>query len=133
MNFEASILIVDDTSTMRKIVKNMLSQIGFKNVLEANDGESAWTMLEETIEMNEPNLKLILCDWKMPHMSGIDLLKKVRAHDILRTIPFILIAMESDQEKILEAAKAGATNYLVKPFTISDLRENIEKIFKQNV
>lgn len=118
------ILIVDDFSTMRRIVKNCLKQLGFENITEAEDGTVALSKLEN----NE--FKFIISDWNMPNMMGIDLLKAVRSSDKLKTIPFLMVTAEAQKENVLEAAKAGVSNYIIKPFTADVLQTKMEAIFK---
>jgi two-component system chemotaxis response regulator CheY len=118
------ILIVDDFSTMRRIVKNCLKQLGFENITEAEDGTVALSKLEN----NE--FKFIISDWNMPNMMGIDLLKAVRSNDKLKTIPFLMVTAEAQKENVLEAAKAGVSNYIIKPFTADVLQTKMEAIFK---
>lgn len=118
------VLVVDDFNTMRKIVRNGLKQIGFTNVTEAEDGAKA---LEK---LSAGEFKLIISDWNMPNMMGIDLLKAVRADEKLKELPFLMITAEGKKENVLEAAKAGVSNYIVKPFTAEALQEKLEAIYK---
>ena len=113
LNADIKILVVDDMSTMRKIIKNMLGQIGFKNITEADDGASAWPMIQSAIKEGKP-YEFILSDWNMPQMSGLDLLKHVR----------------ETQGNVVIAVKAGVSNFIVKPFSAQVLKEKIDKIFK---
>ncbi|MGQ9745207.1 MAG: response regulator [Dissulfurimicrobium sp.] len=124
IDYNIKVMIVDDFATMRKIVKNILIQLGFKNFLEADDGSTAWDLLQKE-EVN-----LIISDWNMPKMSGIELLKKVRADERFVNLPFIMVTAEAQKENIIEAVKARVTNYIVKPFTPETLSEKIEKIFQ---
>ncbi len=117
------ILVVDDFATMRKIIKNILSQLGFKNILEADDGTTAWEILQK-----EP-VDLIISDWNMPKMSGLELLKKVRSDEKLKDTPFLMVTAEAQKENIIEAAKYKVSQYIVKPFTPETLKEKLEKIF----
>ncbi|MBX6423598.1 chemotaxis response regulator CheY [Thermosulfurimonas sp. F29] len=117
------ILVVDDFATMRKIIKNILSQLGFKNIIEADDGTTAWEILQK-----EP-VDLIISDWNMPKMSGLELLKKVRADEKLKDTPFLMVTAEAQKENIIEAAKYKVSQYIVKPFTPETLKEKLEKIF----
>jgi len=124
IDYNMKILIVDDFATMRRIVKNILTQLGFKNFIEADDGSVAWEILQkETVDF-------IVSDWNMPKMPGIELLKKVRADDKLKDIPFLMVTAEAQKENIIEAVKAKVSNYIVKPFTPETLGEKIEKIFE---
>lgn len=117
------VLVVDDFSTMRKIVKNILRQLGFNNIVEADDGSTAWEVL------NKDNIDFIVSDWNMPNMSGIELLRKVRASEEYADIPFLMVTAEAQQENIIEAVQAKVSNYIVKPFTPETLGQKIEKIF----
>lgn len=117
------VLVVDDFSTMRRIVKNILRQLGFNNVVEADDGTTAWEVL------NKDHIDFIISDWNMPHMTGIDLLRKVRASEQFGTLPFLMVTAEAQQENIIEAAQARVSNYIVKPFTAETMKQKIEKIF----
>ncbi|WP_319543798.1 chemotaxis response regulator CheY [uncultured Pseudodesulfovibrio sp.] len=117
------VLVVDDFSTMRKIIKNILRQIGFTNIVEADDGSTAWEVL------NKDNIDFIVSDWNMPTMSGIELLRKVRASEEYADIPFLMVTAEAQQENIIEAVQAKVSNYIVKPFTPETLGQKIDKIF----
>ena len=117
------ILIVDDFSTMRRIVKTCLKQLGFENITEAEDGKVALEKLKAG------DFKLIISDWNMPHMMGIDLLKAVRADERLKAVPFLMVTAEAQKENILEAAKAGVSNYIIKPFTADSMSQKLEAIF----
>lgn len=119
------ILIVDDFNTMRRIVKTCLKQLGFENVTEAEDGQVALSKLQLG------QFKLVISDWNMPNMMGIDLLKAVRSDEKLKTIPFIMITAEGQKENILEAAKSGVSNYIVKPFTADTLQQKLDVVFKK--
>lgn len=123
---EMKILIVDDFSTMRRIIKNSLRQLGFNNVVEASDGTEAVRVL------NSDTIEFIISDWNMPEMSGIELLKFVRSEDNLKHIPFLMVTAEAQQENILMAVQSGVSNYIVKPFTAETLKEKIEKICADN-
>ncbi len=117
------VLVVDDFATMRKIIKNILTQLGFRNIIEADDGTTAWEILQK-----EP-VDLIISDWNMPKMSGLELLKKVRADERLKDIPFLMVTAEAQKENIIEAVKYKVSQYIVKPFTPETLKEKLEKIF----
>jgi two-component system chemotaxis response regulator CheY len=119
------ILVVDDFSTMRRIIKNLLRDLGFTNVHEADDGSTALPMLKSG------HYDFLVSDWNMPGMTGIDLLKAVRADPNLKTLPVLLVTAESKREQIIEAAQAGVNGYVVKPFTAITLKEKIEKIFER--
>lgn len=122
-NPEMKILVVDDFATMRRIVKNILTQLGFKNIVEADDGTTALNVLK-----NE-KIDLIISDWNMPKMTGLDLLKAVRADPNLAETPFIMVTAEAQQDNIILAVKAKVSQYIVKPFTADVLGEKMQKIF----
>jgi two-component system chemotaxis response regulator CheY len=117
------ILIVDDFSTMRRIVKNLLRDLGFTNTEEADDGNTALPMLQSG------KFDFLVTDWNMPGMNGLDLLKAVRADENLSSMPVLMVTAESKREQIVEAAQAGVNGYVVKPFTAVTLEEKISKIF----
>jgi two-component system chemotaxis response regulator CheY len=119
------ILIVDDFSTMRRIIKNLLRDLGFQNTHEADDGQTALPMLQSG------NFDFLVTDWNMPGMQGIDLLKAVRADPKLSSLPVLMVTAESKREQIVEAAQAGVNGYIVKPFTAQTLQEKIGKIFER--
>jgi len=119
------ILIVDDFSTMRRIIKNLLRDLGFNNTVEADDGLTALPIL------NAGGIDFLVTDWNMPGMQGIDLLKTVRADPNLSTLPVLMVTAETKREQIIEAAQAGVNGYIVKPFTAATLKEKIEKIFER--
>ncbi len=117
------ILIVDDFSTMRRIVKNILRQLNLNNVVEADDGTTAWEVL------NSDHIDFIISDWNMPQMTGIELLRKVRASEDFGHLPFLMVTAEAQQANIIEAAQARVSNYIVKPFTADTMKQKIDKIF----
>ncbi len=119
------ILIVDDFSTMRRIIKNLLRDLGFTNTSEADDGTTALPMLQTG------NYELLVTDWNMPGMQGIDLLRAVRADPKLAHMPVLMVTAEQKKEQIIEAAKAGVNGYIVKPFTAQTLKEKLDKIFER--
>jgi len=119
------ILIVDDFSTMRRIIKNLLRDLGFNNTQEADDGVTALPILEAG------GIDFLVTDWNMPGMQGIDLLKAVRADEKLASLPVLMVTAETKREQIIEAAQAGVNGYIVKPFTAATLKEKIEKIFER--
>jgi two-component system chemotaxis response regulator CheY len=118
------ILIVDDFPTMRRIIKNLLRDLGFNNTAEADDGNTALPMLQAG------GFDLLITDWNMPGMQGIDLLKHVRADDKLNGLPVIMVTAEQKREQIEEAVQAGVNGYVVKPFTTRTLKEKLDKIFE---
>ena len=117
------VLVVDDFSTMRRIVKNILRQIGFTNIVEADDGTTAWEVL------NKDRIEFVISDWNMPQMTGIELLRKVRSSEEFADMPFLMVTAEAQQENIIEAVQAKVSNYIVKPFTPDTMREKIDRIF----
>ncbi|MDH5298634.1 MAG: response regulator [Desulfobulbaceae bacterium] len=117
------VLVVDDFATMRRIVKNILVQLGYKHIVEADDGTSALDILKKE------KIDLIISDWNMPKMTGLDLLKTVRADAGLASTPFIMVTAEAQQDNIIAAVKAKVSQYIVKPFTADTLAEKIQKIF----
>lgn len=119
------ILIVDDFSTMRRIIKNLLRDLGFNNTQEADDGNTALPMLQSG------NFDFLVTDWNMPGMTGIDLLKAVRADAKLAGLPVLMVTAEAKKDQIVEAAQAGVNGYIVKPFTAVTLKEKIDKIFER--
>ncbi len=121
-NFKIRVLVVDDFPTMRRIVKNLLKQLGFENIDEAENGEDALRKLKST------EYGLVVSDWNMPVMEGIELLKNVRSDPQLKDIAFLMVTAEAEKEKVIEAIKAGVDNYIVKPFTGEVLKEKLEKI-----
>ncbi|MEA3359341.1 MAG: chemotaxis response regulator CheY [Thermodesulfobacteriota bacterium] len=123
MDVNMKVLIVDDFATMRRIVKNILRQLGFTDISEADDGKTALQALKKE------KFDLILSDWNMPEMPGIELLKAVRSDDELKDIPFLMVTAEADKGNIVEAVKLGVSNYVVKPFTAETISEKLEKIF----
>ncbi|MDX1800060.1 MAG: chemotaxis response regulator CheY [Marinobacter sp.] len=125
MDKNMKILIVDDFSTMRRIIKNLLRDLGFTNTDEADDGNSALPMLKSG------KYDFLVTDWNMPGMSGFDLLKAVRADDSLKTLPVLMVTAEAKRDQIVAAAQAGVNGYVVKPFTAAVLKEKIEKIFER--
>ena len=125
MDKNLRILIVDDFSTMRRIVKNLLNDLGFFNTTEADDGTSALA------ELRRAPFDLVITDWNMPGMAGIDLLKAIRADDTLKSIPVLMVTAEAKREQIIEAAQAGVNGYVIKPFTAATLGDKLSKIFER--
>jgi len=117
VNKNMRILIVDDFSTMRRIIKNILRQLGFNNIVEADDGTTAWDIL------NKDKIDFVISDWNMPKMTGIELLRKVRASEEFADLPFLMVTAEAQQENIIEAVQAKVSNYIVKPFTAETLQQ----------
>lgn len=123
------ILVVDDFSTMRRIVRNLLGELGFTsaNMLEADDGNSALATLRST------RVDFVVTDWNMPGMTGIDLLRAIRADPALKSLPVLMVTAENSREQIIAAAQAGVNGYIVKPFTAVTLKEKIDRIFERLV
>jgi two-component system chemotaxis response regulator CheY len=119
------ILVVDDFSTMRRIVKNLLKDLGFTNMVEADDGKTALPILQAG------GIDFLVTDWNMPGMTGIDLLKAVRSDPNLVDLPVLMVTAEAKREQIILAAQAGVNGYVIKPFTAGTLKEKIEKIFER--
>lgn len=125
MDTSIRILVVDDFSTMRRIVKNLLRELGFAHIEEAEDGQAALAALQQG------EFDLLITDWNMPRMMGIDLLKAVRADARLAKLPVMMVTAEAKKDQIVIAAKAGVNGYIVKPFTAQTLREKLERIFER--
>jgi two-component system, chemotaxis family, chemotaxis protein CheY len=125
MDKNIKILVVDDFATMRKVIRNILKQVQFENVVEAEDGAVAFNILKSQ------KIDFVISDWNMPNMTGYDLLKAVRADPEIGKTPFLMITAESLQENVVAAVKAGVSNYIVKPFTAETLNEKITKIMEK--
>ena len=119
------ILVVDYFSTMRRIIKNLLKDLGFSNIQEADDGSTALPMLQQG------DFDFVVTDWNMPGMQGIDLLRAIRADDKLKHLPVLMVTAEAKKEQIVAAAQAGVNGYVVKPFTAATLKEKLDKIFER--
>ncbi|HEX9842630.1 MAG TPA: chemotaxis response regulator CheY [bacterium] len=117
------VLVVDDFATMRRIITNVLRQLGFEHILEAEDGTKALQILETE------KVDFVITDWNMPQMSGLDLLKAIRASEDKKHIPVLMVTAEAMQENIIKAAQAGVNNYIIKPFDAKTLSDKINKIF----
>jgi two-component system chemotaxis response regulator CheY len=118
------ILVVDDMSTMRRIVKNIMKQLGYANVDEAENGKDALDKLKAE------SFGFVISDWNMPVMTGIELLRAIRSDDKLKALPVLMVTAEAQKENLVEAIQAGVSNYIVKPFTAEVLQEKMNKIFK---
>ncbi|MBN1546242.1 MAG: chemotaxis response regulator CheY [Syntrophaceae bacterium] len=125
MDKSIKILVVDDFATMRKVIRNLLKQSGYENIVEAEDGVNALKILKSQ------KIDFIVSDWNMPNMSGLELLKAVRADEDLKALPFLMVTAEALQENVVAAVKAGVSNYIVKPFTSETLDEKIKKIMEK--
>ncbi len=122
MSKDMKFLVVDDYSTMRRIVKNLLHDLGYANVTEADDGKTALPLLQNG------SFDFLITDWNMPGMPGLDLLKAVRSNEKLKKLPVLMLTAEAKREQIVEAAQAGVSGYVIKPFTAVTLKEKIDKI-----
>ncbi len=121
---DTKFLVVDDFSTMRRIIRNLLKELGFLNIQEAEDGVDALKKLRGD------KFDFVVSDWNMPNMTGIELLRNIRADDNLKHLPVLMVTAEAKRENIIEAAQAGASGYVVKPFTAATLDEKLKKIFQ---
>ena len=118
------ILLVDDSSTMRRIIKNTLARLDHKNILEGADGLEGWTALDAN-----PDVEMLITDWNMPEMNGLELVKKVRADSRFTELPIIMVTTEGGKSEVIVALKAGVNNYIVKPFTPQILKEKLAAVF----
>ena len=125
MSKDMKFLVVDDFSTMRRIIKNLLNDLGYQNVQEADDGQTALPILQAG------GIDFLVTDWNMPGMPGLDLLKAVRSDPKLAKLPVLMLTAEAKREQIIEAAQAGVNGYVIKPFTAVTLKEKIDKILEQ--
>ena len=119
------VLVVDDFPTMRRIIRNLLKEIGYENLDEAEDGTSAFDKLKGG------DFDFVVSDWNMPNMTGLELLKAVRSESGIKDTPFLMVTAEAAKENIVSAVEAGVNNYIVKPFTAAVLREKIDKILEK--
>jgi two-component system chemotaxis response regulator CheY len=125
MDLQIKILVVDDFATMRKVIRNLLKQVGYENIVEAEDGVTALRTVKSQ------KIDLIISDWNMPNMTGLELLKAVRADEEIKATPFLMVTAEALQDNVITAVKAGVSNYIVKPFTAEVLNEKIKKIIEK--
>ena len=114
------LLVVDDSSTMRRIIKNTLARLGYKDILEGADGVEGWSQID-----SNPDVDMLITDWNMPEMNGLELVKKVRADDRFKDLPIIMVTTEGGKTEVITALKAGVNNYIVKPFTPQVLKEKL--------
>lgn len=119
------ILVVDDFSTMRRIVKNILKQLGYENIDEAEDGAQAYSKLQAG------NYDFVVSDWNMPNMDGLELLKKIRSDERLKAMPVLMVTAEAEKDKVITAIQAGVNNYVVKPFTAEVLKEKMDRVYEK--
>jgi len=117
------LVVVDDSSTMRRIIKNTLARLGYKDVLEGEDGVQGWAVLDEN-----PDTGMLITDWNMPEMNGLELVKKVRADERFTDLPIIMVTTEGGKAEVITALKAGVNNYIVKPFTPQVLKEKLAAV-----
>lgn len=130
--FETKFLVVDDMTAIRDLVKSHLRVMGFKKVLEAENGVDAFQMLENALK-NEAPVEFIISDWNMPKMTGLELLKKVRSYPVYANLPFILLTSESEREQVTEAVLAGVSQYVVKPFSPKMIEDKIKSVWEKNL
>lgn len=117
------LVVVDDSSTMRRIIKNTLARLGYKDILEGEDGVQGWEVVD-----NNPDLGMLITDWNMPEMNGLELVKKVRADERFKDLPIIMVTTEGGKAEVITALKAGVNNYIVKPFTPQVLKEKLAAV-----
>jgi two-component system chemotaxis response regulator CheY len=123
MDLSMKVLVVDDFATMRRILKNVLKEIGFTKIVEADDGSTALAVLKKD------KVGLIVSDWNMPEVSGLELLKAVRSDESTKDVPFLMVTAEGQKDSVVQAVQAGVNNYIVKPFTADTIKEKLEQIF----
>ena len=123
------VLVVDDMSTMRRIIKNSLSDLGMENIVEAGDGVAAWEKIEQSLTEESP-IEIVLSDWNMPNMPGIELLEKMRGDERTKALPFLMLTAKSEPNELEEAKGCGANGYLTKPFSSGELEEELEIVYK---
>lgn len=124
-------LVVDDFSTMRKIIKKVLNELGYTNIMEATDGKMALDILKEQLAAGTP-VQVVISDWTMPKMTGIELLRACREASEFKLLPILLVTAENEQQHILEAAKAGVSEYVVKPFSAQIIKEKLGRVFQKH-
>ena len=121
---DMKILVVDDFVTMRRITKTLMKQLGYSNMIEAEDGKQALDILQK-----DSAIEFVISDWNMPNMTGLELLQAVRADEKLKKLPFLMVTAEAEQENIMAAVKSGVSNYVIKPFTALTLQDKLAKVF----
>jgi two-component system chemotaxis response regulator CheY len=126
------VLVVDDMLTMRKLVSRCLKDLGFTDISEADDGETAWALLEGGTTGRTPAFQLVVSDWNMPKLTGLGLLKKVRAHEATKNLPFLFVTAEAEKHQILEAIQAGVSNYVTKPFTPATMKDKLSAVWAKH-
>ncbi len=125
MNSNIKILVVDDFATMRRIVKGLLQELGYHQIQDAEDGAAA------LVKIKSERFDLVVTDWNMPVMTGLELLRAIRAEPTLKTTPVLMVTAENNREQIIEAARSGVSGYIIKPFTAVTLREKLTRIFER--
>lgn len=123
MDLSMKVLVVDDFATMRRILKGVLKEIGFTKIIEADDGSTALAVLKKD------KVGLIVSDWNMPEVTGLELLKAVRGDELMKKVPFLMVTAEGQKDSVVQAVQAGVDNYVVKPFTADTIKEKLEQIF----
>ena len=121
------VLVVDDSSTMRRIIVNTLARLGYKDVVQGADGVEAWEAMQKN-----PDIGVVITDWNMPNMNGLELVKKIRAEEKYADIPIIMVTTEGGKAEVITALKAGVNNYIVKPFTPQVLKEKLQAVLGVN-
>jgi len=123
MDLSMKVLVVDDFATMRRILRGVLKEIGFTKIVEADDGSTALAVLKKD------KVDLIVSDWNMPEVTGLELLKAVRGDESMKNVPFLMVTAEGQKDSVVQAVQAGVDNYVVKPFTADTIKEKLEQIF----
>ncbi|MGE0631582.1 MAG: response regulator [Pseudobdellovibrionaceae bacterium] len=124
-------IVIDDFRTMRVIVKKTLNQLGYSNIIEAEDGAQAFVIMQKAHADGSP-IQCVVSDWNMPNMSGLELLKKCRLDPNYKGVPFMLVTAENEQKQVIEAAKAGVSNYIVKPFSVTDFQTKLTQVYARH-
>lgn len=125
MDLSMTVLVVDDFATMRRILRDVLKEIGFTKIVEADDGSTALAVLKKS------KVGLIVSDWNMPEVTGLELLKAVRGDESMKNVPFLMVTAEGQKDSVVQAVQAGVDNYVVKPFTADTIKEKLEQIFNK--
>jgi len=126
------VLVVDDMLTMRKLVSRCLKDLGFTDITEADDGATAWPLLEAGATGSTPAFQLVVSDWNMPKLTGLALLKKVRSNEAMKNLPFLFVTAEAEKHQIVEAIQAGVSNYITKPFTPATMKEKLAAVWTKH-
>jgi two-component system chemotaxis response regulator CheY len=128
LNLSTRVLLVDDMPAMRTLVRGMLEQIGFRDIVEAEDGDIAWQLIQREAVQGKVSFGLVVSDWNMPNMTGVDLLRALRSSNLTREVPFLMITGEGDRDHFIEAFNAGVSDFIVKPFDATHLSEKISDL-----